>query len=34
MEKDNRIYKVATWIIILLFAMLQPLGQYERCPMT
>lgn len=30
--KDNRIYKVATWIIILLFAMLQPLGQYESLP--
>lgn len=32
MEKDNRIYKVAMWIIILLFAMLQPLGQYESLP--
>ncbi len=32
MKKDNRIYKVATWIIILLFAMLQPLGQYESLP--
>lgn len=32
MEKDNRIYKAATWIIVLLFTMLQPLGQYESLP--
>lgn len=32
MEKDNCIYKAATWIIVLLFTMLQPLGQYESLP--